>query len=60
MSLPDRSNPYHFNEYLEWRRSVDYYQDDPFIQKVVRYFAGNEWEQVNAKAVEFSKKASFR
>ena len=33
MSLPDRNNPYNFNEYLEWRRSVDYYGDEPFIQK---------------------------
>jgi alkylation response protein AidB-like acyl-CoA dehydrogenase len=60
MSLPDRSNPYHFNEYLEWRRSVDYYRDDPFIQKAVRHFAGDEWEKTDAEARAVSAKASFR
>jgi len=60
MSLPDRNNPYNFNEYLAWRRGVDYYGDDPFIQKVVRHFAAGEWEKVNAEARAVSKKASFR
>jgi hypothetical protein len=44
MSLPDRNNPYNFDNFLNWRQNVDYYRDDPFIQKVVRHFTGNEWE----------------
>ena len=60
MSLPDRSNPYHFNEFLQWRQNVDYYADDPFIQKVVRHFTGREWEAVDAQARAVSRKASFR
>src|SRR5450830_996726 len=60
MSLPDRNNPYNFNEFLAWRRQVDYYGDDPFIQKVVRHFTGDAWENVNAEARTVSQKASFR
>ena len=60
MSLPERNNPYSFDEFLAWRQSVDYYRDDPFIRKVVRHFAGEEWETVEAEALSISAKASFR
>ena len=60
MSLPDRNNPYSFNSYLEWRKNVDYYADDPFLQKMVQVFAGPEAEEVDREAREFSKKVSFR
>lgn len=60
MSLPDRNNPYSFNEFLEWRKNVDYYADDPFIQKVVKHFTGADFAQVDAEARAISKKASFR
>jgi alkylation response protein AidB-like acyl-CoA dehydrogenase len=60
MSLPDRNNPYSFNPYLEWRKNVDYYADDPFLQKMVRAFAGAEADEVDREAREFSKKVSFR
>ncbi len=60
MSLPDRNNPYSFNEYLEWRKNVDYYADDPFLQEMIRVYAGPEAERLDAEAREFSKKVSFR
>ncbi|MDL2329451.1 acyl-CoA dehydrogenase family protein [Desulfosarcina sp. OttesenSCG-928-A07] len=60
MSLPDRNNPYSFADYLAWRENVDYYVDDPFIQKVVRHFCGNHADLVDAEARECSKKASFK
>ncbi len=60
MSLPDRNNPYSFNEYLEWRKGVDYYADDPLMQELVRLYAGPEAESVDREAREFSRKASFR
>ena len=60
MSLPDRNNPYNFNRFLEWRSNVDYYTDDPFLQKVVQYYAGDDWEAVNDAAIKVSKKVSFR
>jgi alkylation response protein AidB-like acyl-CoA dehydrogenase len=60
MSLPDRNNPYSFNEYLEWRKNVDYYADDPFLQSMVKAFTGSEAEAVDREAREFSQKASYR
>ena len=60
MGFPDRNNPYTFNPYLEWRKNVDYYLEDPLVQKLVRTYAGAEAEQVDAAARAFSKKASFR
>ncbi len=60
MSLPDRNNPYNFNPLLEWRKSVDFYADDPFLQKMVRFFAGKDAEEVDREARKFSKKLSFR
>ena len=32
MSLPTRNNPYSFEEFLEKRRTFNYYLDDPFYQ----------------------------
>lgn len=60
MSFPDRNYPYNFDEFLQWRESVDYYADDPFIQKVIRHFAGEEWPSVDREARAVSRKASFR
>ena len=60
MSLSNRNNPYNFDEFLAWRRSVDYYADDPFIQKVVRRFTKEEWESVDTAARTVSQKVSFR
>ncbi|HSV97249.1 MAG TPA: acyl-CoA dehydrogenase family protein [Spirochaetota bacterium] len=60
MSLPDRNNPYSFNEYLEWRKDVDYYRDDPFVQSALRRFAGDGWPAADAAARSISPKASYR
>lgn len=60
MSFPDRNNPYTFNEFLEWRKNVDYYRDDHFIQKVLQHYAGDDWEEVNREALQLSRKASRR
>ncbi len=60
MSLPDRNNPYRFDDFLAWRQSVDYYADDLFIQKVVKHYTGDAWEQADKAARALSLKASFR
>jgi alkylation response protein AidB-like acyl-CoA dehydrogenase len=60
MSLPNRDNPYDFDDFLDWRDHFDYYADDPFIQKVVKHFAGDGWREVDASARKLSSKASFR
>jgi alkylation response protein AidB-like acyl-CoA dehydrogenase len=60
VSFADRNNSYSFNEFLAWRQSVDYYADDPFIQKVVRHYTGEIWQKVDAEARAVSAKASYR
>ncbi|MBI9075331.1 MAG: acyl-CoA dehydrogenase family protein [Desulfatibacillum sp.] len=60
MSLPDRNNPYSFQEFLDWRNNVDYYADDSFLQKVAKYYSGDQWPEVDKAAREISRKASFK
>lgn len=60
MSFPDRNNPYTFNPYLEWRKNVDYYMEDPFFQKLIKIYTGDEAEKLDREARAFSKKVSFR
>lgn len=60
MTLPTRNNPYKFDEYLSWRQNADYYRDDPFIQKVVKYYTGDDWETADREAREISQKVSYR
>jgi alkylation response protein AidB-like acyl-CoA dehydrogenase len=60
MSLPDRNNPYGFDAYLAWRDGIDYYRDDPFLEKLVRRAAGQDFARVDAAARALSARASFR
>lgn len=60
MPLPQRDNPYTFDAFLSRRDRIDYYADDPFLRKVVRYFAGRDWQAVDEAARRLSVKASFR
>ena len=60
MSQPNRNNPYSFAPFLAWRDQVDYYADDPFLQRVVKLNAGPHAARVDAAARELSVKASFR
>lgn len=60
MPLPNSHNPYNFDTFLNWRQSFDYYCDDPFIQKVVKHFAGEQWDMVDQEARKISPKISFR
>ena len=60
MSLPDRNNPYSFEASLNLVHSFDFYADDPFLQKALKYFAGDEFVELDRKLREFSPKVSFR
>lgn len=60
MSLPNRENPYSFDRFLEWRKGVDYYQDDPFLKKVIRRYCGSCSDEVEEEAQRISKKVSYR
>jgi len=60
MSFPVRNNQYSFDEYLQWRNSVNYYLDDEFFQRVVRHYSGSEWEHVHKELIKLSEKVSYR
>ena len=60
MSLPDRNNPYSFGNFLNRLHSLDFYADDPFLQKTLKYFAEDEFVELDRKLRKFSPKVSFR
>lgn len=60
MSLPDRDNPYSFDEFLEKVRGLDFYRDDPFLQKIIRHYGGDELPALHERLLSFSAKVSFR
>jgi alkylation response protein AidB-like acyl-CoA dehydrogenase len=60
MSFPDRNNPYSFENFLNLLHGFDFYADDPFLQKTLKYFTGNEFVELDRKLREFSPKVSFR
>jgi len=60
MSFPNRNNPYNFDSFLTQRDNFDYYRDDPFLQLVVKKYAGEEWDQLHEKLLAFSPKVSLR
>ena len=60
MSLPDRNNPYSFENFLNRLHSFDFYADDPFLQKTLKYFADDEFVELDRKLRKFSPKVSFR
>jgi alkylation response protein AidB-like acyl-CoA dehydrogenase len=59
MSLPDRQNPYSFDDFLSWRKSIDYYLDDKFLQKIIRHFSAHDWDNVDNELKKMSAKVSF-
>ncbi|MEJ2640732.1 MAG: acyl-CoA dehydrogenase family protein [Desulfosarcinaceae bacterium] len=60
MSLPDRNNPYSFDGFLDTLHGVDFYADDPFLQKTLKHFTGDEFVALDRKLRRFSPKVSFR
>ena len=60
MSLPNRENPYSFDEFLAWRESADFYENDPFLKQVLRCYAPGEWERLDQAAKKISAKVSSR
>lgn len=53
-------NPYSFEAFLDWRRSVDYYRDDSFLRHVVRCYCGDEADRLDQVASELSPLVSNR
>lgn len=60
MSLPDPNNPYTFEDFTTWMQTCDPYADDPFIQKVLEYYAKEDFPRVDETARAFSKKVVHR
>ena len=59
MSLPDRNNPYTFETFLNQLHNFDFYADDLFLQKTLKYYAGDEFGSLDKKLRDFSPKVSF-
>lgn len=53
-------NEYSFVEFLQKRDNYDDYADNPFLQKTVEYFSGDDRERMHHSLSSFSKKTSFR
>lgn len=60
MSFASFNNPYSFDEFLTWRQGFDYYRDDPYLRRIIKYYAGDEWNNVDREVREISPKVSFR
>lgn len=60
MSLPNRENPYSFDEFLAWRDNADFYESDPFLKQAIRCYAPDEWEALDKAARNISVKVSSR
>lgn len=54
-------NDYSFDDFLQARESLDFFQSDPFVRKAFRYFSPAELrERVEEAASEISRKVSQR
>jgi len=60
MALANRNNPYNFDEFIEWRNQVNFYDDDTFLKKLIKHYAGNQWESLDAAMKVMSEKLSYR
>ena len=58
MSLANRNNPYSFEDFLTKLHNLNMYEDDPFLQKNLAHFAGDDFKQVHERLIPFSKKVS--
>jgi len=60
MRLPDRNNPYSFEDFLTLLHNFDFYADDPFLQKTLKHFTGEEFDELDHRLRAFSPKVSYR
>lgn len=57
-SMANRNNPYTFDAYLDKLEKIDYYLDDAWLQKVVKYNAGADFPAVDKELRRISDLAS--
>ncbi|ADK83877.1 acyl-CoA dehydrogenase domain protein [Desulfarculus baarsii DSM 2075] len=60
MSLPDRANPYNFDEIIGQIQGFNYYADDPFLQKALERHAGAEFPALDQALRRFDPLVSQR
>ncbi|RBP92983.1 alkylation response protein AidB-like acyl-CoA dehydrogenase [Cytobacillus firmus] len=53
-------NSYTFDEFLEKRSSLDWYKNDPILQKALKKYAGAKYEQIHNELQHFSSAVSSR
>lgn len=54
------TNPYSFDPFLAERESLDWYRDEPFLQKAFQRYAGEHFENLHERLLRFSPKVSTR
>ncbi|MBL4953288.1 acyl-CoA dehydrogenase family protein [Neobacillus sp. YIM B02564] len=53
-------NAYSFDEFVAKREALDWYQDEPFLQKVVKKYTGSAYGEIHKKLLAFSPTVSSR
>lgn len=53
-------NSYTFEDFLAKRESLDWYRDEPFLQKAVQRFAEHDFDHVHQAMLSFSPNASSK
>ncbi len=56
----NRNNPYSFDDYLFVVKNFNYYQDDDFLQALVRKYTGEEFEKIDRDLKALSDYISYR
>ncbi len=56
--IPDNQITYNFDSYLNWRVNINYYDDDAFLKKALKHFAGQDWHNADRVARDVSEKTS--
>lgn len=59
MALANRNNPYNFDDFIEWRNQVNFYDDDTFLKKLIKHYAGDLWASLDGAMNVMSEKLSY-
>jgi len=60
MSPQDQRKPYSFEPFLKTIEELDFYGDDPFVQKMAKHYAKDGWPALHEKLLAFSPRVSHR
>ena len=56
----NRENPYSFDDYLLVRNQFNFYKDDEFLQSLIKYYTGDEFEKINRDLSALSDYVSYK